>query len=456
MSRSSAQNGPVALRAWYALPLALVALLFGCRLDLLFKSAGPVQFVVVPPEVLDSAVAGSTSPLNRDVLIQPNGSDPVAWKASVAAGSSWLVMKTSAATGAGKVTLSLTPSSLAAGTYYDTILVAPDGWEDRAIKVPVQFTVRTPSFQLVFTVQPANGRAGSAISPAVQVAARDAWGRTVTSFAGDVTMSLGTNPTGATLSGTTTVAAVNGVARFADLKIDRPGIGYRLRATSGSLSVTSNSFSMGAPKASPSLSSIAPAATTVPASDGSSSATITVTVRDEDGVPIPDAPVVLGATGSDNTFAPASGATDENGIFSSSFSSTRAESKTVSATVDDVVIAPRTAVLVTPAPATTLEFSVQPSDAREDQTITPAVEVSANDRFDNTARGFDGIITIAIEHDGSVLSDATLRGDRTVRASAGVSRFDDLKIDRVGTGYTLRASASGFASVISNPFNVYP
>jgi hypothetical protein len=40
----------------------------------------------------------------------------------------------------------------------------------------------------------------------------------------------GTGTTGATLSGTTTVAAVAGVATFSDLSIDLPGTGYTLWA----------------------------------------------------------------------------------------------------------------------------------------------------------------------------------------------------------------------------------
>jgi hypothetical protein len=222
----------------------LVILFFACRLGLLFTGGGPVKFTVLPPAVLDSAVFGSSTPLNRVVMVQPEGPDSVTWKTSVAAGSRWLTIKTSGGTGAGALSLSLAPYSLAPGRYEDTVLVLVDGWEDRAVKIPIAFTVRTVSFQLGFTVQPASGRAGSAISPAVQVTARDAAGRTVTSFSGNVSIALGTNLTGATLSGTSTVAAVNGVARFANLVVDRQGIGYTLRATSGTLSVTSNAFNM--------------------------------------------------------------------------------------------------------------------------------------------------------------------------------------------------------------------
>jgi hypothetical protein len=46
----------------------------------------------------------------------------------------------------------------------------------------------------------------------VQVTARDLQGNTATDFVGDVTVAIEDNPSGGTLSGTTTLAAVAGVA----------------------------------------------------------------------------------------------------------------------------------------------------------------------------------------------------------------------------------------------------
>jgi len=77
-----------------------------------------------------------------------------------------------------------------------------------------------------------------AIQPPVEVVAVDTAGNTVTSFTGFVTIAIGKNggllfP--GTLSGTKTVAAVNGSATFSDLSIDQPGIGYTLVVTASSL-----------------------------------------------------------------------------------------------------------------------------------------------------------------------------------------------------------------------------
>src|SRR5439155_24990832 len=57
--------------------------------------------------------------------------------------------------------------------------------------------------QLIFTQQPTTTVAGAPISPAVRVTALDAAGNPVSSFTGTVTVALGNNPGGSTLSGTT-------------------------------------------------------------------------------------------------------------------------------------------------------------------------------------------------------------------------------------------------------------
>ncbi|HEX8384538.1 MAG TPA: cadherin-like domain-containing protein, partial [Rubricoccaceae bacterium] len=99
--------------------------------------------------------------------------------------------------------------------------------------------------QLAFTVQPSNVVAGAAISPAVQVTILDGFGNVVTGATDNVTVAIGTNPSGGTLSGTTTVAAVNGVATFSNLSVNLVGTGYTLTASSGSLTgATSAAFNV--------------------------------------------------------------------------------------------------------------------------------------------------------------------------------------------------------------------
>ncbi|HYU89027.1 MAG TPA: PKD domain-containing protein [Gemmatimonadales bacterium] len=87
-----------------------------------------------------------------------------------------------------------------------------------------------PPAGLVFGAGPGNARAGQPLTP-VQVTVVDSSGTRVAGADSLITVALGTNPSGATLSGAVTTHAVNGVARFADLTIDKPGAGYTLTAT---------------------------------------------------------------------------------------------------------------------------------------------------------------------------------------------------------------------------------
>src|SRR5207248_4957263 len=98
--------------------------------------------------------------------------------------------------------------------------------------------------------------AGATITPGATVQIQDANGNLTNSTA-SVTMAIGTNPSSGTLSGTLTVAAVNGTATFSNLSIDKGGNGYTLQASSTGLSsATSGAFNISNPA--PTLASIAP------------------------------------------------------------------------------------------------------------------------------------------------------------------------------------------------------
>src|SRR5206468_10518447 len=83
--------------------------------------------------------------------------------------------------------------------------------------------------------QPGTTVAGQQITPAVKLRALDALGNVATGFSGTITVALGSNPGGATHSGTLLVAAVGGVASFGDLSLNRTAPGYTLTASGGGL-----------------------------------------------------------------------------------------------------------------------------------------------------------------------------------------------------------------------------
>ena len=96
---------------------------------------------------------------------------------------------------------------------------------------------------VAFVQQPTNTQAGASITPSVTVEIRDQFGARMTTATNSVTLAIGTNPAGGTLSGTTTRAAVNGLATFPGLSINNAGTGYTLTGSSSGLSgATSSGF----------------------------------------------------------------------------------------------------------------------------------------------------------------------------------------------------------------------
>src|SRR5438309_9191098 len=100
---------------------------------------------------------------------------------------------------------------------------------------PVQPPGVGAAAKLAFIGSPSTAVAGGVITPAVLVAIQDAQGNTVTSATTSITVAIGTNPASGTLSGTTTVAAVSGVATFSNLSLNPAGTGYTLTASATGL-----------------------------------------------------------------------------------------------------------------------------------------------------------------------------------------------------------------------------
>ena len=93
--------------------------------------------------------------------------------------------------------------------------------------------------RLAYVTQPANKKAGEMIPVSVRIT--DTYGNTMTDATAEITLSIEANPSigsAGVLNGTATVAALNGVAVFDDIWINKTGNGYTLKATSPSPIVT--------------------------------------------------------------------------------------------------------------------------------------------------------------------------------------------------------------------------
>src|SRR5437660_1264330 len=138
--------------------------------------------------------------------------------------------------------------------------------------------------QLVFGTQPGTTVAGQQITPAVKVRALDAFGNVATGFTGAVAIALGSNPGGSTLSGTTPVAAVSGVATFF-VSLNKAGTGYTLTASAGGFApVTSTAFDITPGTATQLAFTVQPSNTVAGAAI---SPAVQVTALDPAGNPVP-------------------------------------------------------------------------------------------------------------------------------------------------------------------------
>ena len=306
-----------------------------------------------------------------------------------------------------------------------------------------------PAMRLIFTAQPANTPAGQAL-PAVRVALLDAYNNPASSSTNSVTVALGTNPGAAVLSGSRTVAAMAGTATFADLSLNRPGVGYLLRATStGLTTATSAAFTITA------APPVRLAFTQQPAGAAAGAAIrVQVSVLDATGNRVTAATnsvnVALTGGASGATLSGTKTATAAAGVATFSLSVNKVGSGyRLSATSTGLDGATSSAFAVTPGRPIQLVFSQQPAGVTAGAPI--ATRVSVLDAYGNLATGATNSVTIAL---GANPGAALFGGTTNVAAVGGVATFANLTLSKPGVGYLLRATSDGLRTATSARFNV--
>ena len=319
--------------------------------------------------------------------------------------------------------------------------------------ISTAFTVNPgAAARLAFLVPPTTVGVNAPITPAVVVAVEDALGNLVTTATNQIDLRPGVNPGNATLGGTTTLNAVNGLATFSNLTLNQPGTGYTLVAGSGSLTAaTSPAFDV-LPGATHFLVQVTPNTVTA-----GGSASVTVTAQDGLGN------TVAGYRGTVHFLSSDPLATlpadypfvaGDNGThtFTGGVTLRTASSQLVDA-VDaaNSLISGSALVTVNPASAAKLAFMQQPSDVVQSATMSPAVQVAIEDQFGNVVVNATNTVNLTINPNAG---GGVLTGGGSASPGAGIVTYGNLSIDKAGTGYTLQATASTLTSVTSTPFNV--
>ncbi|HEY3323559.1 MAG TPA: PKD domain-containing protein [Planctomycetota bacterium] len=301
------------------------------------------------------------------------------------------------------------------GTGYT--LQATDGSLTGAISMPFNINYGAAT-KLAFTAQPTDCVAGTAFSTQIGVTVLDANGNVVGNDSSNVTLAIYTNPGSGTLGGTNTTSAVNGVAAFSGLSIDKSGNGYTLIASDGNLTTAiSSSFKVAAGTVSAVGVSGFPSSSTAGA-PGS----FTVTARDANGN------IAAGYTGAIR-FASSDGAAalPDDYTFVSADAGTKtfgailktAGSQSITATDKAMpsINGRQSNITINPGPATTLAVTGFPSPTQSGTAWS--VTVRAKDSCGNTAAGYTGKV-----HFTSSDAGAALPGDYSfVSGDAGAKTF---------------------------------
>jgi outer membrane protein assembly factor BamB len=363
-------------------------------------------------------------------------------------------------TGYGNVTEDRAVTSV--GSYTGTATQDGSTWTMQLVALKVASAVG-PATKLALLQGPSNTAAGVAMSPALRVAVEDASGNVETGDnATKVSLAIGTNPSGGTLTGGAAVTVVSGVATFSGVSINNPGTGYTLSASStpSYTGVTSAAFNITGVGPATKLALLQGPSNT--AAGVAMSPALRVAVEDasgnvETGDNATKVSLAIGTNPSGGTLTGGAAVTVVSGVatfsgvsinnpgtgYTLSASSTPSYTGVTSAAFNITGVGPATKLALLQGPSTTAAGAV----------MAPAVRVAVEDASGNVETGDNATqVSLAI---GTNPSGGTLTGGAAVTVTSGVATFPALSINNTGTGYTLTASSTpSYTGATSAAFNI--
>lgn len=394
----------------------------------------PVNSVVVTPAAptIQAATTVQLTATLRDELANVLTGRAVNWTSSDPAIAS--------VTGAGGLVTGDQPGTV-------TITAASEGKTGTA---RVTVTLGAPAL-LEFIQQPGTGEAGSAIAPPITVAIEDAAGNRIVSATAAITLAL-TLSADATLGGTVTVNAVNGLATFGDVSVSTSGDYSLTAASAGLTSVTSTSFVI-RPRPATRLAFVAqPVKTEV----GSSLGTVTVELQDATGARVTGQTAAISlAIGTNPGQGSLTGSTTETtagGL--ATFTGLRIDrignGYTLIATANGLTTAISDPFGITAGAASQLTFSQEPpGTVTVGETVSPELSVQLRDAGANAVSqaGWEIVLTMS---GGGVLTSASATTD-----ASGLATFTGLVATaKTQTGYRFTANSPGLGPATSQTFEV--
>ncbi|MHC5541155.1 hypothetical protein ACYOEI_23275, partial [Singulisphaera rosea] len=314
----------------------------------------------------------------------------------------------------------------------------------------VIYQIKVITHTLAITTQPPSSvKTGQTFS--LTVTAKDANGDPDPTYHGPITLSLAANPGNGMLSGTLTVNAVNGVATFSGLSLNKPASGYLIKASATGLT-TATSTAISVTSASTKL-----AITTQPPSSVKTGQafSLTVTAKDANGNLDPNynGPITLSLAANPGN-GMLSGTLTVNAVhgvatFSGLSLNKPASGYLIKASATGLTAATSSAITVTTA-ATQLAITTQPPpNVKTGETFS--LVVTAKDANGNVDPNYSGPVTLSLATNPG---NGMLSGTLTVNAVHGVATFSGLSLNRVASGYLIKATSSSLATATSTAIAV--
>jgi hypothetical protein len=349
---------------------------------------------------------------------------------------------------------SCTDTSVPEGTHKYQVTAVYRSWTAASISSG-NVQVASPLSALSITSQPSVSVAAGSASISFSVQAHTLLGIPLAGV--PITISLGSNPGGGTLSGTVTgsTAGLAGTVTFSGLSIDKAGSGYTLIASSpGYAGAVSNSFTV-MPAPATKLVVTSGATLAGPASSAALLGPVTLERQDSYGNPVTTGTtsVTLSTTSmTTGLFSTTPSGTKittvtiPEGSASASFfyGDSRAGTATLTAVATGLTAPQPVTATISAATAGKLQFSAIPAVVVKNANITPAVAVSIQDAFGNP---------VASTAQVTLTSTCSIKGTLTVTAAAGTATFPDLQIAGKATGCVLTATSGTLATATSSSFN---
>lgn len=311
--------------------------------------------------------------------------------------------------------------------------------------------------------QPSNTTGGMVITPHPSVRVVDIGLNPVLNHADDITVAIGNNPNGGTLTGTTAQAPSSAVATFNDLKIDKAGVGYTLVFSTLTLNQASIAFNIGVGQPTQLVVVQQPTDSTggvafpqqpvvqvqdqggnLVTTDSNTQVQATITAGTGEPGAVLSGPTTLQVVGGVATYSGLS--INKAGL-----------------TAYTLTFTPVTLPAYTPAISQTFTISVgaaakvglvtQPGMATMGAPFVQQPVAQIEDLGGNRIVGSTAFVTV---HINTAVSPpgSTLMGTAGVTAQSGVATFTNLAIDLPNIGFVLTFESNGLASVDSVVFDV--